>query len=556
MQSTQTAGRTHDARFALAIAFRSVTISVVLGRIRLVLVAAIAALACALGSCGQTPPTLTPYPQALLVIDTDLPAPSIAGVMRVDFFAEDGTWFESRTEHVPDPSAWPLSLGVYSTQKERDSRVLVRVRIYPEGRERDYRGERYAANTLEAEGAGTTGAGDASADAQAEDAALAPVLPALNRSPGVDETPQTEPRPHVTIDRLLIVSVAPGTAARATVVLSGECMGTMAKLAAESFHAPVWSEAMTCVDRHGVLAPVDVVPLTSDTTLPTHAESVVGSFGAGQPCESPGNDRVACVPSGGFLFGGERLGTLSFLLSAYPDRLARMSRFFIDRNEVTVGDYKAALAKGLATPPVNELTADSFKPKDGSACALLTKSTQNDALSINCISWNAARAYCQFLGGDLPTEAQWEYAAVAAGRPLKTRFPTGDTPPTCDDAVFARAYGDASYGPDGTDCGQSLGLAPPNGKDVTPSGIVSLAGGLTEMARDSFRVFTDPCWQNATFDDPFCDEPSRATRSLRGGSWRASPQALDVLARDDIAQPVDDFIGFRCVYPAIPTGLP
>ena len=55
-----------------------------------------------------------------------------------------------------------------------------------------------------------------------------------------------------------------------------------------------------------------------------------------------------------------------------------------------------------------------------------------------CASWRLARAFCQSQGGDLPTEAQWEYAASAAGRPYKTLYPWGDDDPTCARAIVQR----------------------------------------------------------------------------------------------------------------------
>ena len=39
-----------------------------------------------------------------------------------------------------------------------------------------------------------------------------------------------------------------------------------------------------------------------------------------------------------------------------------------------------------------------------------------DLCPINGVSWNQARQFAQWVGADLPTEAQWEYAATSEGR--------------------------------------------------------------------------------------------------------------------------------------------
>jgi len=57
---------------------------------------------------------LPPLGEALVVVDTDLPVPGIAGRLRVDLYTADrSAWYVSREIDTPDPSDWPVSFSVY-----------------------------------------------------------------------------------------------------------------------------------------------------------------------------------------------------------------------------------------------------------------------------------------------------------------------------------------------------------------------------------------------------------------------------------------------------------
>jgi sulfatase-modifying factor enzyme 1 len=73
-----------------------------------------------------------------------------------------------------------------------------------------------------------------------------------------------------------------------------------------------------------------------------------------------------------------------------------------------------------------------------------------DAMPIGCINWYEAYAFCIWDGGFLPSEAEWEYAAV--GGSAERPFPWGKTPPGLSNRY---AVYDCSY-PGGADAGCSV----------------------------------------------------------------------------------------------------
>ena len=146
---------------------------------------------------------------------------------------------------------------------------------------------------------------------------------------------------------------------------------------------------------------------------------------------------------------------------------------------------------------------------------------------VNWVSWYGAQAYCQWVGGNLPTAVQWEYAARAVDGRI---YPWGSEPPNSRLAIFG-----------GSRNSFTTILAPvdalPNG--VSPFNAFNMAGSMREWVLDA--------------------APNNANnRILRGGSWAGASDQLLTYAQTDLpaninAFPVDDLaywdVGFRCVMP-------
>jgi formylglycine-generating enzyme required for sulfatase activity len=363
---------------------------------------------------------------------------------------------------------------------------------------------------------------------------------------GEDRTPSNEPEPLVTIDRLARITVVPGEKRETTLLLRTVCGGQMAKLSAlGSDSAPVLAEAETCVDREGERQAVPEEPTALAAANRRAATNRVGSFPQGSPCPAASSGQVSCIPSGSFLLGTPAYAP--YPLSTTPERFAVMSRFWLDTTEVTVGRYRAAVARGFSgsndTPIANDDVLDLQLDQDYEYFRRCTFSVNpspggenRESHPLNCIDWYTARAFCQFEGGDLPSEAQWQYAASKAGR-------SAELDETCA----------------GCDVKSSLPLAvddPLLAGDVTPLGVRGLFGNLEEWALDSFQPLDSACWNAATLSDPLCWEVNAPERTLVGSNfdtntsaWRTggAPSGTRLLQRFPAA--LGFFAtGFRCVY--------
>ena len=487
----------------------------------------VCACAFAPSSCKQMP---APLGEALIVVDTDSPVPALAGRLRIDFYTDTGEWYESRDVAAPDPANWPVSFSVFTPDEQGARAVVLRLRVYPESKTRDYLGERFRPRGADAP---------------------VPVDKRLRVS-GSDLTPRTEPQPLVAIDRLVRVALEPGVVGSARITLRGACFGTMADLATGA----------SCVDTENARTSLATMDLDPNMTLPR--ESVQGAFGRAQACGSAARSEEVCVPGGAFVLGnGAAYGTGE--LSGVPERVALIDPFYADRYEYTVARWRAAytadptafgVALILNDGPLGK-GDDAATTVDPRVCSASRLPLGREDLALTCVTWELARSLCLRDGGDLPTEAQWEYAALRAGRASKATFPWGEAPPSCERAVFGRFAQVASRLTG--DC-VAYGRGPlevsaaetPDG-DISALGLVGFGGGVGELARDAFDAYDAPCWSRAGLREPSCPPEAGTRRVARGGSWASNAASLSPSARQVANTPTSysPSWGFRCVRSAV-----
>jgi formylglycine-generating enzyme required for sulfatase activity len=377
---------------------------------------------------------------------------------------------------------------------------------------------------------------------------------------GEDRTPITEPEPGVTIDRLIDLTVSYGRRRTAAVVLHGACLGTGVDLAGGT----------TCVDTLGERVAVAEVELHEGINRGGSTQAGTWASEQPAPCSAaprsassasdgtPLYDEEVCVPGGAFTLGGggDHAGDDR---SPVPPQVAVVSPFLLDRYEFTVARFRQALRDGFQIPDPLDFATASQGPAIGNPyCSWSGDATgpafgvDREAFPMNCIGWKTARAVCQFLGGDLPAHVQWQYAARRGDGQVETRYPWGEDVPDCNRAVYGN--GNDLACPSSVHAGPvAVDALPWAMGDVTPLGVIGLAGNVSEWNLDSYRPYSDPCWWQHALSDVGCDESEAPFRMVCGGNYYAS---ADVLLASNI-QPLPpalpgDSMGFRCVRPGAP----
>ncbi|MFT5356337.1 MAG: sulfatase modifying factor 1 [Polyangiales bacterium] len=210
--------------------------------------------------------------------------------------------------------------------------------------------------------------------------------------------------------------------------------------------------------------------------------------------------------------------------SETPRRRIFLSPYYIDRFEVTRERYGECVGVGGCLPARSGNGDERFS---------------QPAMPVTGVTWDDARNFCRWAGGELPTESQWERAARGSGG---RRFPWG--------SLFNDRL--ANHG-SGARLIDGFEFVAPVGSYVegrSPDGLYDMAGNVWEWTLDAFDPERE-AWAGEVPVDPRGADSS-GHRIIRGGSWRSQAVDLRTTTRIPVGeQRHSPDLGFRCVFDAL-----
>ncbi len=229
------------------------------------------------------------------------------------------------------------------------------------------------------------------------------------------------------------------------------------------------------------------------------------------------------IEGGSFMMGNEDAGN-----NEKPAHSVEVKSFYISKTEITVAQYKKCVEASVCSAPREDEYCNWNK-------------WFRDDHPINCVDWKQARTFARWIGADLPSEVQWEYAARSGGKDLK--YPWGNTEATCEYAVmYDRDDGGGGCGVYRTweVCSKTQGN--------TLQGLCDMAGNVVEWVLDEWHgsYLGAPSHGIGWCSDRGCERNPLPNRVGRGGGWNYYASSLRATDRNGYS-PDDrlDHLGFR-----------
>lgn len=226
------------------------------------------------------------------------------------------------------------------------------------------------------------------------------------------------------------------------------------------------------------------------------------------------------VPAGEFVMGCDDDATCN--VAAQPAHTVSLEAFYIDKYEVTVARYSQCVDAGRCTPP--------YSLRSAASSGYYNDLTRLDYPVINVL-WQQAQEFCTWDGKRLPTEAEWEKAAIGDDGRI---YPWGSEEPSPDFGNFGELANDTV---------RVGSLA----SGASPFGVMDMAGNVLEWTADWFQ---EDYYLISPVNDPTGPEDG-VSRTVRGGSYYKAGGEIRPRSRSGIP-PMSyfNYLGFRCARPA------
>lgn len=238
----------------------------------------------------------------------------------------------------------------------------------------------------------------------------------------------------------------------------------------------------------------------------TLAPLAIGEPQSGETIKWIDGSVLVYIPEGNFTmgYGGDA-----------PVHSVSLDAYWIQQTKVTNRMYDQCVRAGGCTPPTQELGGPVFTNPSFASHPVVG------------VDWDQAQAYCTWVQGSLPTEAQWEKAARGVNG---NTYPWGSSEPACGLLNFGNCYGRTT-----------IVNAYEDGK--SPFGVYDMAGNVFEWVFD---------WYDAAYyaTSPAVNPTGPQTgqyRVIRGSSFETEDiQILSAIRRFN--EPTDGgrATGFRC----------
>ncbi len=199
-----------------------------------------------------------------------------------------------------------------------------------------------------------------------------------------------------------------------------------------------------------------------------------------------------------------------------PEHVVFLDGFWIYRTEVTNRMYLRCMIAGECSPPAADLSIPNL---------------EDPAIAdhpVIGVRWDQAENYCRFVGGFLPTEAQWEKTARG---PDGNIYPWGNAEPNCERLNFNQCLRETSPVID-----YPVG--------ASPYDVLDMSGNVFEWVADWYKF---DYYAEAPSENPVGPEVGDV-RSVRGSTFNSKPDQVYSALRYFLAPDEHRIdLGFRCM---------